>query len=192
MGIVVLKPMATRIYTKTGDDGTTALFGGQRVTKDDLRIQSYGTVDELNAIVGIALTGSIRSPLREELNTIALDLFTLGADLATPLDPAPDYEIPRITAEHVAVLERQIDAHDEILSELKNFILPGGSFEAAHLHMARTVCRRAERLVVALARVEDIGEHVVAYLNRLSDYLFTAARRANHDLGVSDVPWRSR
>ena len=184
--------MATRIYTKTGDDGTTALFGGQRVTKDDLRIQSYGTVDELNAIIGIALTGTVKDLLKSELESISMDLFTLGADLATPLEPPPMYDIPRITAEHVAELERRIDGHDEVLSELKNFILPGGSFESAHLHLARTVCRRAERIVVALARTEDLGDHVVTYLNRLSDYLFTAARRANMDLGVPDVLWRQR
>jgi len=184
--------MATRIYTKTGDDGTTALFGGQRVVKDDLRIQAYGTVDELNAIIGIALTGKFLEPLRSELNQTAVDLFTLGADLATPLKPPPTYAIPRIGEEHVQELERRIDAHDATLSELKNFILPGGTFESAHLHLARTVCRRAERIAVALARVEELGGFVVIYLNRLSDYLFTAARRANADLGVEDVPWRPR
>ena len=183
--------MATRIYTKTGDDGTTALFGGQRVSKDDLRIQSYGTVDELNAVLGVALTGDLAPNLESELLRLSSELFTLGADLATPLDPPPAYEIPRIGTEHVERLEGLIDAHDSVLEELKNFILPGGSPAAAHLHLARTICRRAERLVVALARHEDLGDHVVTYLNRLSDYLFTAARRANHDAGVSDVPWRS-
>ncbi len=181
--------MATRIYTKTGDDGTTALFGGQRVGKDDLRIQSYGTVDELNAVIGIALTAEMSDELRAQLLAVSSELFTLGADLATPLDPPPSYAIPRIQAEHVQHLERLIDAHDAVLEQLKQFILPGGSAAAAHLHLARTVCRRAERLVVALARHEDLGPNVVTYLNRLSDYLFTVARRANHDLGLPDVPW---
>lgn len=183
--------MATRIYTKTGDDGTTALFGGQRVSKDDLRIQSYGTVDELNAVIGLTLTCDMTAALQQELLRLSSELFTVGADLATPLYPPPSYEIPRIGTEHVTRLESLIDAHDGVLSELKNFILPGGSPAAAHLHLARTICRRAERLVVALARHEDLGDHVVTYLNRLSDYLFTAARRANHDAGVRDIPWRS-
>lgn len=183
--------MALRIYTKTGDDGTTALFGGQRVPKDDLRIQSYGTVDELNAVIGLALTDDLREPLRTELLQLCAELFTVGADLATPLDPPPSYHIPRVEAHHVERLERFIDAHDAVLADLKNFILPGGTVAAAHLHLARTICRRSERLVVALARVDDIGPHVVSYLNRLSDYLFTAARRANFDAGVEDVPWRA-
>jgi cob(I)alamin adenosyltransferase len=183
--------MAFRIYTKTGDDGTTGLFGGTRVHKDDLRIEAYGTVDELNAVLGIALTTDVPEPVRQELVGISSTLFTLGADLATPLDPPPTYAIPRITEQHVAQLEGYIDAHDAVLEPLKAFILPGGTPAAAHLHLARTVCRRAERCTVALARREDIGNHVVHYLNRLSDYLFTAARAVNHVAGVADVPWRS-
>lgn len=183
--------MAFRIYTKTGDDGTTGLFGGTRVHKDDLRIEAYGTVDELNAILGIALTCDMPENAREELTQISSTLFTLGADLATPLDPPPSYAIPRMTVDHVNNLERWIDAHDEVLEQLKAFILPGGTPAAAYLHLARTVCRRAERCTVALARRDDIGDHVVTYLNRLSDYLFTAARAVNHAAGVQDVPWRS-
>lgn len=183
--------MATRIYTKTGDDGTTGLFGGTRVTKDDLRIEAYGTVDELNAIIGIALTHDMADQVREELTAISSQLFTLGADLATPLDPPPSYHIPRITQEHVSALERLIDRHDDTLAPLKAFILPGGTKGAAYLHLARTVCRRAERCIVSLARREDVGEHVVHYVNRLSDYLFTAARAVNMAAGVEDVPWRS-
>ncbi|MBU3699319.1 MAG: cob(I)yrinic acid a,c-diamide adenosyltransferase [Candidatus Kapabacteria bacterium] len=183
--------MATRIYTKTGDDGTTALFGGTRVDKDDLRIEAYGTVDELNAIMGVVLTHDMTDTLRQELTRISSDLFTLGADLATPLDPPPAYHIPRIADEDVLRLEGWIDAHDEDLEPLKAFILPGGQPAAAHLHHARTVCRRAERCTVALSRREDVGPHVVHYLNRLSDYLFTAARAVNHAAGVTDVPWRS-
>ncbi len=184
--------MATRIYTKTGDDGTTGLFGGTRVRKDHLRIETYGTVDELNSIIGVALTTTVPEQLAGELRTISSVLFTLGADLATPLDPPPAYDVPRIGEEHIAELERWIDGHDDALEPLKTFILPGGSPIAAHLHVARTVCRRAERNAVALAAYEDVGAHVVRYLNRLSDYLFTAARAANASLGVADVPWRPR
>ena len=184
--------MATRIYTKTGDDGTTGLFGGTRVLKQHQRIESYGTVDELNAVIGIALTCDVLSPLREELEQISHLLFTVGADLATPLNPPPAYEIPRITLEHCTLLERLIDAHEEILPALRNFILPGGASVAAFLHLARTVCRRAERHASALSASEDIGEALIPFLNRLSDYLFVAARRANHDAGVPDTIWQTR
>ena len=184
--------MATRIYTKTGDDGTTALFGGTRVEKDDLRIQAYGTVDELNAVIGVVLTCDLEVGLRAELVSVSVDLFTLGSDLATPLEPPPKYDIPRTGDDSVEQLERWIDAHDGNLPALKNFILPGGCDAAAHLHVARTVCRRAERIVISLARSEDLGKTVVKYVNRLSDYLFTAARAANKHAGVADVPWRSR
>ncbi len=184
--------MATRIYTKTGDDGTTGLFGGTRVRKDHLRIETYGTVDELNSIIGVALTTDVPESLAVQLRSISSVLFTLGADLATPLDPPPAYDVPRISDEHIAELEQWIDGHDDALEPLKTFILPGGSPVAAHLHVARTVCRRAERNAVALASYEDVGAHVVRYLNRLSDYLFTAARAANALLGVADVPWRPR
>jgi cob(I)alamin adenosyltransferase len=184
--------MATRIYTKTGDDGTTGLFGGTRVSKDHLRIHAYGTVDELNAVVGMALSHELADDLREHLLRISSDLFTVGADLATPLDPPPVYEIPRVTEEHVADLERRIDAYDAELEPLKNFILPGGTVAASQLHLARTICRRAERITVALAAHEDVGAFVIRYLNRLSDYLFTAARLANHRAGIADTPWRAR
>jgi cob(I)alamin adenosyltransferase len=183
--------MATRIYTKTGDDGTTALFGGTRVDKADLRIEAYGTVDELAAVLGVVLTHEVPEGLRQQLETIADTLFALGADLATPLDPPPVYSIPRITEEHVRVIEGWIDGHDAVLEPLKTFILPGGHPGAAHLHLARTVCRRAERRTVELSRREDLGPHVVHYLNRLSDYLFTAARAVNHASGMPDQPWSS-
>jgi len=184
--------MSIRIYTKTGDDGTTGLFGGSRVSKDNLRIEAYGTVDELNAILGVVRTSTLPSSLEQQLGTISADLFTLGADLATPLDPPPAYEIPRITGEHVHELEQWIDEHDASLQPLKTFILPGGSPAAAHLHVARTVCRRAERRVVALAAHEDIGVWVMKYLNRLSDYLFTVSRVANAAAGISDIPWKPK
>ncbi|MBP7093519.1 MAG: cob(I)yrinic acid a,c-diamide adenosyltransferase [Candidatus Kapabacteria bacterium] len=184
--------MATRIYTKTGDDGTTGLFGGIRVRKDDLRIEAYGTVDELNATIGVIRTCAMPESVSEQLASISSVLFTLGADLATPLEPPPSFEIPRITMEQIVELESWIDRFDERLEPLKAFILPGGTPAAAHLHVARTICRRAERCAVALAGHEDVGIYVVKYLNRLSDYLFTAARAVNAEAGVGDVPWRAR
>jgi len=182
--------MATRIYTKTGDDGTTALFGGVRVAKQHARIESYGTVDELNAVMGIALSCSMDSGLRSELESISHLLFTLGSDLATPLDPPPSFAIPRVAWEHTSMLERLIDAHEEVLQPLKNFILPGGTDVAAHLHHARTICRRAERHVSTLSTTENIGDAVLPFLNRLSDYLFVVARRANHNANVPDIIWQ--
>lgn len=184
--------MALKIYTKTGDDGTTGLFGGQRVPKSSLRIEVYGTVDELNSVIGVALTADIPADIREQLTAISSLLFTAGADLATPLAPPPKYDIPRLLEADITWLETLIDACDAALSPLKSFILPGGTSGSAHLHLARTVCRRAERLAVALAAEEHIGDVVVKFLNRLSDYLFTAARYVNFQAGIQDVPWRPR
>lgn len=183
--------MATRIYTKTGDDGTTGLFGGMRVPKKHMRIEAYGTVDELNAVIGIAMSCETTLELHDELQHVSRLMFTVGSDLATPRNPAPSYNIPRIAKEHITHLERLIDAHEAILPSLKNFILPGGVLAAAHLHHARTICRRAERIVSALLQEEDIGPDVLPFLNRLSDYLFVAARRANNDAHVSDIPWHT-
>jgi cob(I)alamin adenosyltransferase len=181
--------MAFRIYTKTGDDGTTGLFGGRRVAKYDLRIEAYGTVDELNSSVGMAIAETDDEELRSELLRLSSLLFTVGADLATPLSPPPKYPIPRTQEGDIALLERGIDAWDGELPELKSFILPGGTRAAACLHMARTICRRAERLAVHLRAEEEITPSVVPFLNRLSDWLFTAARIANHRAGVADTPW---
>jgi len=176
-----------KIYTRTGDDGTTGLFGGDRVAKSHPRIESYGTVDELNAVLGVALAGDVPDQMRAVLTRAQNELFVLGADLATPSNARP--YVPRITGAHVAALEADIDAFDADLPPLKHFILPGGSALAAHLHVARTVCRRAERLVVEAATQEPFNEHALVYLNRLSDLLFVAARWANHAHGVADVPW---
>lgn len=184
--------MALKIYTKTGDDGTTGLFGGQRVLKSSLRIEVYGTVDELNSVIGLALTADVPTDIREQLTAISSLLFTAGADLATPLEPAPKYDIPRLIEADISWLETLIDTCDEALPPLKSFILPGGTFGSAQLHLARTVCRRAERLAVALAAEDNIGSVVVKFLNRLSDYLFTAARYVNFQAGIQDVPWRPR
>jgi cob(I)alamin adenosyltransferase len=179
-----------KIYTKTGDSGDTGLFRGGRVGKDDPRIEAYGTVDELNASLGLARVAEPGGPLDELLARIQNELFDLGAELATP-DPADQGAAPISTA-HIGALERAIDKHEADLPPLKTFILPGGTPPAAALHLARTVCRRAERRVVTLARQPGarISPHAVVYLNRLGDLLFVLARAANHAKGRDDEPWR--
>lgn len=177
-----------KIYTKTGDDGTTSLFSGGRVPKHHLRVESYGTVDELNSTLGLARTMSLSPKGDADLARIQRQLFNLGADLATPLDASTSYVV-RMDADTVAWLERRIDTLTETLPPLTSFILPGGSPGAAALHVARTICRRAERLVTQLAEQEALGEPVLPYLNRLSDYLFTLARWENQQAGVEDVKW---
>lgn len=177
-----------RIYTKTGDDGETALVTGIRVPKDDLRIACYGTVDETNSAIGIARTATSSGSLDRMLGRIQNDLFDLGSDLATPEEPKPPFEIPRIVESQVTRLETEIDEMNAYLSPLNSFVLPGGTAAAAHLHLARTICRRAERLAVELAHREPVGAPALKYLNRLSDHLFVAARFAN-DKGTKDVLW---
>ena len=181
--------MAIKIYTKTGDKGTTALFGGTRLPKYDLRITAYGTVDELNSIVGIILTYELPPDIHQHLTKLSSLLFTLGSDLATPLQPPPVYNIPRIQDKHITWMEDIIDSCDNVIPALKTFILPGGTKASAYLHLARTVCRRAERHAVELAEREDIGTFPVVFLNRCSDMLFTVARYVNYKSGVDDVPW---
>ncbi len=182
-------PRLTKLYTRKGDDGTTALGGGKRVPKDDLRVQAYGTVDELNAVIGMALAHGLCQRLAQELASIQNELFHLGSDLSFPEAEKEKFRPPRIEARHVEKLERLIDEFNQITGPLKNFILPGGSPGAAHLHLARTVCRRAEREVCALSRQEAVGAHVIPYLNRLSDALFSMARYENHQLGVAEPLW---
>ncbi|HJZ50034.1 MAG TPA: cob(I)yrinic acid a,c-diamide adenosyltransferase [Roseiflexaceae bacterium] len=178
-----------KIYTKTGDAGDTGLWGGQRVAKDATRVQAYGTVDECNAAVGVARASGVPPELDAILARIQDQLFVVGADLASPSEAAT---IPRVGPEEIMFLERSIDALEQQLEPLKQFILPGGTLAAAQLHLARTVCRRAERWVVALARQETgLSEHIGVYLNRLSDCLFVLARTANARAGVPDVPWNS-
>ncbi|MBO9318367.1 MAG: cob(I)yrinic acid a,c-diamide adenosyltransferase [Chloroflexus sp.] len=176
-----------KIYTRTGDNGETGLFGGQRVRKDDLRVQAYGTVDECNAAIGVARASGSDPALDAVLAVVQNQLFVLGADLASP-DESP--HIPRVTEEMTAFLEAQIDAMEAELTPLKQFILPGGTLMAAHLHLARTVCRRAERVTVTLAAEESVRAEILTYLNRLSDFLFVAARVANARAGLGDVPWQ--
>lgn len=185
-------PRLTKIYTKTGDDGTTALGGGQRVSKDDLRVQAYGTVDELNSQIGVALAYGLTPRLTETLPAVQNELFHLGSDLCFLENDKQKYAIPQIEERHIEKLQDLIDELNEIVGPLKNFILPGGSPGAANLHVARTICRRAEREVVALSRTESVGSNVLPYLNRLSDALFVMARYENHARGVPEPMWDSR
>lgn len=177
-----------KIYTRTGDEGQTSLFGGARVPKDDPRIEAYGTVDELSSTLGVARAVWPGSTVDTELHLVQLDLFDIGAHLASP--GTSRFTGPDPT--RIAQLEQAIDRMETELTPLKNFILPGGSLAAAHLHVARTVCRRAERLVVALRDAEPATVATITYLNRLSDYLFVAARFANAKHGVADVEWKTR
>jgi cob(I)alamin adenosyltransferase len=179
-----------KIYTKSGDKGDTSLFGGQRVPKDAQRIEAYGTVDELNSVLGIVRADAPGKELDDILGIIQDQLFVLGADLATPRSHEHK-GLRRIGAKEAEVIEETIDRVEKHLKPLKSFILPGGSPVAARLHFARTVCRRAERAVVRLSRNEDIGDDCMIYLNRLSDLLFVLARYANHSANVTEVKWKS-
>jgi cob(I)alamin adenosyltransferase len=183
-----------KIYTRTGDDGTTGLGSGERRRKDDLRVEAYGTVDEANAAIGLArlaTAGDIE--IDTILSAIQNDLFDLGADLAMPpTDTPPPYEPLRIVEAQVDRLERQIDLLNSGLAPLRSFVLPGGTSAAASLHLARTITRRAERLMVALAAEEPVGAPALKYINRLSDFLFVASRYVNHKAegeGGGDVLW---
>jgi len=184
-----------KIYTKTGDRGETGLFGGGRVRKDHARVEAYGDVDELNSVLGLAvarLQAAGEEEVARRLRAIQADLFTLGANLATPAPENGGREssyIPALPVERVEEMERWIDAAETEVEPLRSFILPGGAESAALLHLARTVCRRAERRTVSLAHEARVGEGVIVYLNRLSDLLFTLARLANRRAGVEDVPW---
>jgi cob(I)alamin adenosyltransferase len=177
-----------KIYTKGGDRGETSLFGGARVAKNDPRIEAYGTVDELNSFIGVARASWPSSPIDDQLDGIQSDLFDVGAHLASP----GTSRFTGVDDARIESLEQSIDAMTSELPPLTAFILPGGSLAAANLHVARTICRRAERLVVALHDDTAPTQSTIRYLNRLSDYLFTAARFANLRLGVSDVPWKKR
>ncbi len=178
-----------KIYTKTGDKGETSLVGGKRVVKNSLRIEAYGTVDELNSVIGVSRSLHPPEEIDDLLGQIQHDLFTLGADLAAPDGSS---NIKRIQAGDISRLEQYIDLIEPTLTPLQNFILPGGTQCAATLHFARTVCRRAERFVVQLAKEEHIGAHPVIYLNRLSDLLFVTARKINALGGTSEVTWTQK
>ncbi len=177
----------TKIYTRGGDKGQTSLGNGTRVSKDDSRVEAYGDVDELNAIIGIARLHS-KDDADVLLARIQNDLFDLGADLCTPYEEAPKYPPLRMTEEQVLHLEKEIDSLNSELQPLNSFILPGGSVVSAYLHHARTVCRRAERRMVSLGTVENINEISIRYINRLSDLLFVMSRYLN-EKGDNDVLW---
>jgi cob(I)alamin adenosyltransferase len=180
-----------KIYTRSGDEGNTGLFGGGRVLKDDPRVEAYGDVDELNAVIGAARAVEVMPRIDEVLVTIQRDLFSIGALLATPDRDKMEQHLTkaRIDDDRLRQLEHALDECDRELEPLKSFIVPGGSEKAAALHVARTVCRRAERRVIHLQRDVEIPRLVVIYLNRLSDVLFTLARLANHRAGAGEVTW---
>lgn len=187
-----------KIYTKTGDQGQTGLFGGERVAKDSLRVQAYGGLDELNATLGWALTQIADSEVRGIVARIQSDLLVAGADLATPLPsdgedtPGAVSRVPRVEPGQTRQLEEEIDRFDSELAPLRHFILPGGGPAGAALHVARAVCRRAERAVVALSHAEPINPEALRYVNRLSDHLFTLARLANQREGSPEPIWNPR
>jgi len=179
-----------KIYTRTGDKGETSLYGGERVSKDSLRVEAYGTVDELNSHLGMSIAESHDASLILLLTTIQNHLFELGGELAVP--PGHRHAPPNaMTPERVIFLEQQIDAAQKELSPITKFILPGGTADAGRLHVARTVCRRAERACVRLARTEGVDGLILTYLNRLSDLLFVLARLANHRAGIRESTWPS-
>ena len=177
-----------KIYTKTGDKGETSLYGGKRVQKDALRIETYGTVDELNSVIGVCRSMGLPPEIDRFLEQIQRDLFALGAALATPHDSSRN--LPSISAQEISRLEHHIDEIDPLVKPLKHFILPGGSQAGALLHFARAVCRRAERLLVRLSREESTGAEPLVYLNRLSDLLFMAARRMSFLENSPEMEWR--
>lgn len=177
-----------KIYTKTGDQGTTALFGGKRVSKAELRIDAYGTVDELNAHMGLLRDQSVNASRTDELIQIQNSLFVIGAMLATV--PGAAVKVPRLSNDDVTMLETRIDHMDKHLPPMRTFVLPGGHISVSTGHVARTVCRRAERLVVLLNNTEPVDPLILTYLNRLSDYLFILCRQMANELQIEEVPWK--
>ena len=184
-----------KVYTKTGDKGTTALFGGTRVPKHHIRIDSYGTVDELNSYIGLIRDQEFDQHHKDILIRIQDRLFTLGAVLATDPEKAilksgkERLNIPKITTEDIEALEKEMDAMNDSLPPMTHFVLPGGHTTVSYCHVARCVCRRAERLASALNDIEPFDSHVLMYLNRLSDYLFVLARKLSHDLRADEIKW---
>lgn len=185
-------PRITRVYTRTGDDGTTALGSGERVDKDDPRIEAYGEVDELNSAIGVALTLELKPVVERTLTRIQNELFHLGSDLCVPEEDKQRRPVPRIEERHVVAMEETLDELTGQLEPLENFLLPGGSPGAAQLHLARAICRRAERRLVTLTASAAVNPSARRYLNRLSDALFVMARFENHANGVAEPLWDSR
>jgi cob(I)alamin adenosyltransferase len=184
------KSFSMKIYTKTGDEGKTGLFGGKRVSKSDLRVDAYGTVDELNAQLGLLRDQITNEPLFSLLKEIQDRLFTIGSNLAS--DPEKSQLLPDIHAIDINILEAEMDKMDADLVPLRHFILPGGHTVVSYTHVCRTVCRRAERMVVALHEIEPVELLVLQYLNRLSDYFFVLGRFLAHEMGVEEVKWVPR
>lgn len=181
-----------KIYTKTGDKGFTGLIGGRRVSKADLRIDTYGTVDELNAWIGLVRDQPVNSERKVFLKAIQDRLFTTGSELATDPDKAPKRAMPAIVDNDITQLEQAMDQMDTLLPELRAFVLPGGHESVSYCHLARTVCRRAERLVISLNEESPVDELVLQYLNRLSDYLFVLSRMMAQELNAEEVTWQPR
>jgi len=182
-----------KIYTKTGDKGETGLFGGERVSKDSVRISAYGTIDELNSFIGYTITEINDTGVKENLSMIQNYLFTIGSDLATPeTEKNAKLKIQRTPESFYKEIEKMIDKYDAQLEELRNFILPGGSKSSALLHICRTVCRRAEREVVALKKTVTIGDNIVIFLNRLSDLFFVLSRFENKVSNHPDIIWNPK
>lgn len=181
--------MGFKIYTKAGDLGETALFGGRRLSKSHLRIEAYGTVDELNSYLGLIRDLQQDEQTRKTLYAIQSQLFSIGSILAS--DPEQNLPVPQVSEQQIEALEQAMDQMDEELPELKNFILPGGHPTVSHCHIGRCICRRAERLVVALAGLESVPAIVIKYLNRLSDYLFILARWTARQTGADEVIWKA-
>ncbi len=179
-----------KIYTKTGDDGTTSLFGGKRVLKDDDRVEAYGEIDELNSLIGLSLSFVLSQNVKKDLELIQNQLFRIGAFLATPIEDRNKLKhIENISDEDILFFEKRIDFYDDKLPVLKNFILPGGSVSAGFLHFARTVCRRCERKIVKFASKEEGDKIYIKYFNRLSDFLFVIARYENYFSGNKEIEW---
>lgn len=185
--------MASKIYTKTGDKGVTSLIGGTRIPKSHQRIEAYGTVDELNSYIGLCRDLLSDEQSRNVLAEIQDRLFTIGSSLACDPEKEPKMKIPDLKETDIAGLENEIDRMNESIPAMKSFILPGGHTTISHLHIARCICRRAERCAVRLeTEKEEIQPVVLKYLNRLSDYLFILARFTGHQLGIEEIPWKPR
>lgn len=185
--------MSSKIYTKTGDKGTTSLIGGTKLPKSDLRIEAYGTTDELNSYVGLCRDLLTDVQNRNILQEVQDRLFTIGSSLACDPQKEPKMKIPDLQEKDITLLEKEIDRMDELIPPMKSFILPGGHATVSHLHIARCICRRAERCCVRLElEKEEVESIIIKYLNRLSDYLFMLARFTSHQLNAKEIPWKPR
>ncbi|WP_216214930.1 cob(I)yrinic acid a,c-diamide adenosyltransferase [Amycolatopsis aidingensis] len=181
-----------KIYTRKGDSGETGIWGGKRLGKDEARMEAIGTVDEVNAAIGVAVANGVPDGVAELLQTAQNTLFVVGCELMAPERTGSGASVPRLTGNEVPEMEAAIDELDQQLPELRNFILPSGTPGATQIHLARGVCRRAERRVASVRRAEEVSPEVSAYLNRLADLLFVLARYANHEAGIAEIPWAPR